>query len=223
MARQGLEEYIAHYTDALPYSIVPNGNGVGPGNPTGNNAAGSPLGPVNQNGNGAPGSFRVGSWTNYLSTAYGAGVSPAYPGSVTELFPFNFLSQTSGNQARNTGVNNAYGLRGAQGGLGGQGGQGGLGGQGGQGGQGATGCGGAGRGLAGRVTTGVVVAVRGDGFDVKAQDGQVYTINVAPCTQLNANKADYILETGHQAVVKGEPKSAGNNFVWDASLVTCLQ
>jgi hypothetical protein len=194
LARQGLEELIAHYSDALPYAIVPNGNGsTNPGTPFGNNPSGSPLGPINTNGNGAPGSFRVPSWTNYLSTAYGAGVSPAFPGSVTELFPFNFLSSTSGNQSANTGVNNGYGnIRGTTGGNTGNGANGGRG-----------GCGGNGSGLAGRVTTGVVVAVRTDAFDIQGNDGQKYTINVAPCTQLNANKADYIMETGHQAVVKG--------------------
>ena len=82
MARLGLEELIALYTDALPYAIVPNGNGVGAGTPTGNNPSGSPLGPVNTSGNGAFGSFTIPSWTNYLSSAYGAGVNPAFPGSV---------------------------------------------------------------------------------------------------------------------------------------------
>lgn len=80
-----------------------------PGTPFGNNPSGSPLGPINTNGNGAPGSFRVNNWANYLSLAYGAGVSPAFTGSVTELFPFNFLSTTSGNQAYDTTVVNGYG------------------------------------------------------------------------------------------------------------------
>lgn len=62
------------YTNALPYAIVPNGNGTGAGSPTGNNPSGSPLGPINTNGNGASGSFTVSSWTNYLSSAFGAGV-----------------------------------------------------------------------------------------------------------------------------------------------------
>ncbi len=188
---------------------------------------------MNQGGNGAPGSFRVSSWTSYLSTAYGAGVSPAYPGSVTQLFPFNFLSTTSGNQGQNTGVTNAYGnIRGGAGGNGGRGGddgRGGLGGNGGRGGDdgrgavgGQGGCGGGNGGLAGRVATGVVVSVRADSFDIKADDGSVYTIRVAPCTQLNANRADYVMETGHQAVVKGNEAQGGKN-IWDASLITCLQ
>lgn len=88
---------------------MPNGNGIGAGNPTGNNPSGSPLGPINTNGNGASGSFTVLNWTNYLSSAFGAGVHPSFPGSVTSLYPFNFLSTTSGNQGTNTNVNNQYG------------------------------------------------------------------------------------------------------------------
>lgn len=203
LARLGLEELIAHYTNALPYAIVPNGNGAtNPGTPFGNNPSGSPLGPVNANGDGAPGSFRVNSWTNYLSTAYGAGVNPAYPGSVTQLFPFNFLSGTSGNQAQGTLVNNNYGNIRGQGGQGGQG-----------------GCGGSGIGA--RVTTGVVVEVRQSSFDLRANDGQVFTINVAPCTQLAANVAGYTMEAGDKAVVKGY--DSGVAHVWNGAQATCLR
>jgi len=77
-----LNEFVYSRTDALPYAIVPNGLGNNPGTPNGNNPSGSPLGPVRTNGNGAPGSFRISNWSNYLSTAYGAGVSPALIGSV---------------------------------------------------------------------------------------------------------------------------------------------
>ena len=203
LSRLGLEELIAHYSDALPYAIVPNGNGVGAGTPNGNNPAGSPLGPISLNGNGAPGSFRVNSWTNYLSTAYGAGVNPAFTGSVTELFPFNFLSTAVG-----LNVNNAYhGIRGE----GREEGRGNV-----------TGGGCGGQGVGARVTTGTVVSVRSTSFDVRQQDGQVFTVNVAPCTQLNANRADYILETGHQAVVKGV-QPVGKPLTLDASQVTCLR
>lgn len=238
MARQGLEELIAHYTDALPYSIVPNGNGVtDPGAPYGNNPSGSPLGPVNQGGNGAPGSFRVTNWTSYLSTAYGAGVSPAYPGSVTELFPYNFLSSVGGNMSQNTNVNNIYsgmtsgadrddavrigngsigpdgfvvssGVNGRDNGFQGSNGMGG-------------GCGGSGS-IGQRVTTGSVVQVRSDGFDVKAADGQIYTIKVAPCTRLNANKANYNMKVGHQTIVKGF-QDQSKLRTWNGDQITCLE
>ena len=115
LARLALEEIIAHYSDALPYSIVPNGNGkTFAGTPYGNNPSGSPLGPVDTSGNGAPGAFLIKDWTHYLSQAFGAGIHPAFPGSVNELFPFNFLSLVKGNDVRNT-----YGqLRGGCGGAG---------------------------------------------------------------------------------------------------------
>lgn len=201
MARQGLEELIAHYTDALPYAIVPNGNGVGSGTPNGNNPSGSPLGPVRTNGNGAPGAFKVGSWTNYLSTAYGAGVSPAFLGSVNELFPFNFLSGVSGNQSQGTNVVNNYpGLRGDNDRDGRRG-----------------RCGA--QNVARNVVTGVVVEVRADGFDVRDQDGVVHNVAIAPCTQLNANVANYRVAKGHRAVAKGWV----SNDVVQAEAVTCVQ
>lgn len=99
LARLALEEIISSYTTALPYAIVPNGNGQNPsanqGGIAGNNPSGSALGPISTNGNGAPGAFTVTNWTNYLSQAFGAGVNPAFPGSVNALYPFSFGSQVS--------------------------------------------------------------------------------------------------------------------------------
>ena len=103
LARLALEELIAHYSDALPYSIVPNGNGETPaGTPSGNNPSGSPLGPIKTDGNGAPGSFMITNWTHYLSSAFGAGVNPAFTGSVTRLYPFNFGSVVYDQKVVNT-------------------------------------------------------------------------------------------------------------------------
>lgn len=135
------------------------------------------------------------SWLNYLSSAYGAGVNPSFPGSVTELFPFNFLSTVSGNVAQGTNILNGYGnIRGQTGQTG----------QAGQGGQTTiTGGGCGGNNLNQKVATGVVVEVREDSFDIRADDGQIYGIKVAPCTRLNANIANYKMKKGHQAVVKG--------------------
>lgn len=79
-----------------------------PGTPYGNNPSGSPLGPIKNNGNGVPGSFKINNWVNYLSSAYGAGVNPNFLGSVNELFPFNFLSETYGNMSQGTNINNVY-------------------------------------------------------------------------------------------------------------------
>ena len=96
-----MEETIAHYSDALPYSIVPNGNGEGAGTPFGNNPSGSALGTVKRDGDGAPGEFKIANWTHYLSMAYGSGVNPAYKGSVNTLYPFNFHSIVKGHHVSN--------------------------------------------------------------------------------------------------------------------------
>jgi hypothetical protein len=97
-----LEEIIAHYSNALPYAIVPNGNlQTQPGTPFGNNPSGSPLGPIKVDGDGAEGYFTIKSWTHYLSQAFGSGVHPAFKGSVTKLFPFHFLSIVKGHRVEN--------------------------------------------------------------------------------------------------------------------------
>ena len=102
LARLAVDELIAKYTSALPYVIVPNGNGMtDPGVPYGNNPSGSPLGPLKTDGNGAPGSFKIKNWTHYLSEAFGAGIHPSFIGSVTELYPFNFFSEVDGHMVTN--------------------------------------------------------------------------------------------------------------------------
>lgn len=59
---------------------------------------------------------------------------------------------------------------------------------------------------------------------MKADDGLIYTINVAPCTQLNANKANYKMAAGHKAIVKGwrAANAKANRVAVDGSQVTCL-
>ena len=191
MARLALEELIAHYSDALPYSIVPNGNGeTNAGTPYGNNPSGSPLGPVRTDGNGAPGSFKINNWTHYLSLAFGAGVHPSFKGSVTELFPFNFLSEVDGNM-----VNNNYGSSGSQGGCGGSG--------------------------PVRIASGTVISVGERSFKVRLDNGEVYDIEVSPCTKLNANKAGYQIQRGDEAIVKGTQRNHSQGM--HASQITCLR
>ena len=88
LARLALEELIAHYSDALPYAIVPNGNGrTNAGTPAGNNPSGSALGPAASTHQ-ASGSFRINDWTHYLSQAFGSGIHPAYAGEVNTAYPF---------------------------------------------------------------------------------------------------------------------------------------
>lgn len=48
-----MQELLRERSNALPYSVVPNGNGVtNAGTPNGNNPRGSPLGPLSVNNNG---------------------------------------------------------------------------------------------------------------------------------------------------------------------------
>lgn len=94
LADTAVEEILTVYTSALPFAIVPNGNGVNPGSPAGNNPSGSPLGPVAVNQGGAVNTQQVtiGDLNSYLSTAYGAGVDPARPSTVTTLYPLSTLT-----------------------------------------------------------------------------------------------------------------------------------
>lgn len=163
-----MEELIAKYSNGLPYAIVPNGNGnTYAGTPAGNNPSGSPLGPIVYNGNGAEGSYTVSSWTNYLSQAFGAGVNPAFPGSVTALYPFSFSSRVRGN----TVINGAYYSSGSGSGSGnirGGDNDGNLGLDWLNGVYGQSGCGGNGES---RSITGTISAVRDDSFDVTTSSG----------------------------------------------------
>ena len=85
LARLALEEIITKYSDALPYSIVPNGNGVGVGVPAGNNAIGSGLGPYF----GSRSIYNFHSkteFTNFISEYFGKGISVKYPGIIESLY-----------------------------------------------------------------------------------------------------------------------------------------
>lgn len=94
LADLGVQEIIASSTTALPFSIVPNGNGLTPaGLPAGNNPSGSPLGAVPERNEVAPGSpVVVGDLSSYLSQAYGASVDPTKPSTVSSLYPLSTLT-----------------------------------------------------------------------------------------------------------------------------------
>ncbi len=111
LADLGVQEIIATSTSALPFSIVPNGNGVTPaGTPAGNNPSGSPLGPVADRNQVVPGSpVVVGDLGNYLSQAYGAGVDPTKPSTVTTLYPISGLTLQALTGQSTAGVFNADG------------------------------------------------------------------------------------------------------------------
>ena len=103
LARLALEEIIAHYSNALPYAIVPNGNGnTESGVPSGNNPSGSPLGPTDDSIRDT--SFPITSWVHYLSQAFGAGVHPKYTGVVHRLYSFDYLEEVNVRQSDRYGV-----------------------------------------------------------------------------------------------------------------------
>lgn len=106
LADTAVSEIIASSTAALPFSIVPNGNGQTPaGSPAGNNPSGSPLGSVPDRNQIVPGSpVVVGDLNTYLSQAYGAGVDPSRPSTVTTLFPLSSLTVQALTGQNNAGV-----------------------------------------------------------------------------------------------------------------------
>lgn len=216
IARQAQEELIAYYSNGLPYVIVPNGNGnTNPGTPAGNNPSGSPLGPVNQGGNGAPGSYTITNWVSYLSQAYGAGVSPAYTGSVTALYPFSFSSVVRGNNVYNNirDASNSAGSSSLSSGSSSSSSSSSW----------SSWCGGSSTSspvnLPSVSTTGTVVAVRDTSFDMRLSDGSIVTVNVAPCTSLNSNTQNYQIRSGDVAVVKAWQQSSS---ALNGQSVTCL-
>ena len=157
---------------------MPNGNGKTPaGNPAGNNPSGSPLGPIKADGNGAPGSFKISSWTHYLSSAFGAGVHPSFKGSVTILYPFNFESVVDGNMVENKVEEEGRKNMGACGGNGPM-----------------------------RVMNGEVIEVGEMSFTIKLKNGEKERIDVLPCTKMNSNVANYKMKKGDEVIVKGTRK-----------------
>ena len=84
-------------SDALPYAVIPNGNGLTPaGTPAGNNPDGSPLGPVATTRGSGFSSTRTGSLTHYLSGAYRTGADPTRPHTVNDQFPFTIFNINNG-------------------------------------------------------------------------------------------------------------------------------
>ena len=72
-----------------------------------------------------------------------------------------------------------------------------------------------------RVASGTVISIGMNSFKVRLENGEVYEIAVSPCTKLNANKADYQIKVGDEAIVKGTHRGSGRNM--NASQVTCLR
>ena len=94
LARLALEEIISKFSDALPYSVIPNGNGeTNIGNPPGNNAIGSGLGPYFGKKSISTFSSKA-DFTSFLSQHFGSGISLRYEGNVEKLFQVKQNSHT---------------------------------------------------------------------------------------------------------------------------------
>ena len=94
LADEAVEEMIRSSTTANVFSIIPNGLGeTEAGTPAGNNPSGSPLGPVKVRNEVHPGAkVAIGDLSNYLSNAYGAGVDPSKPSTVSFLYPLSVVT-----------------------------------------------------------------------------------------------------------------------------------
>lgn len=75
MADLQVEEIIAQYTTALPFSVIPRANSVG----------------STQTQN----TVSIGDLNTYLSSAYRAGVDPARPSTVTNLYPLSVTTRST--------------------------------------------------------------------------------------------------------------------------------
>lgn len=65
---------------------------------------------------------------------------------------------------------------------------------------GSNGCGGFGRT---RSVTGTISSIKNDSFDIRADNGQSYTVAVSPCTTLVSNRNRYRAKKGDYALIKG--------------------
>lgn len=219
LADLGVQEIIASSTTALPFAIVPNGNGLTPsGLPAGNNPSGSPLGAVPERNEVAPGSpVVVGDLSSYLSQAYGASVDPTKPSTVSSLYPLSSLTVQALTGQSNSGIFNPDGSftgsqNGALNGLSGLPGR-------------ATGSGSnplssfSCNGQSGLTQgQGVVTSVQPGKIILTLQNGNKLTLNIAGCSNLNAVRQNYSITPQTPVYYKGVQTTQGVNL----SQLTCV-
>ena len=73
-----------------------------------------------------------------------------------------------------------------------------------------------------QIATGSIVKVNNDSFEVQTNDGKILKVNISPCTRLNSNKADYSMQYGDQAYVKGYIYETDRKML-DGVQVTCIR
>ena len=195
-----MEELLRERSSALPYSIVPNGNGVSTaGTPTGNNPRGSPLGPlvVNNPSNNpnayAQASSQITDYSNYLSSAYANGVDPTRPETLTQSYPFS-VYRPLGAQLRNqatlvpitgpdgtplVGISNVDGVPSYTGDFS---------------------CSSAPNAL----INGLITQVGNNVVTIKGSDQKEYVARIGSCTQASADRKNYTMSVGDQIQFSGQ-------------------
>lgn len=175
LARLALEEIISKFSDALPYSVIPNGNGeTNIGNPPGNNAIGSGLGPYFGKKSISTFTSRA-DFTSFLSEVFGSGVSIRYEGGVEKLFQ---VKQSSNPLGENECVL-----------------------------------------VEEKVVSGEVISSDLTSFDLLADGGEVFKVEVTICSDIQANLEGHAIQRGDTAIVKGNIVSPR---ILEALDVVCL-
>ena len=178
LARLALEEIISQFSDALPYSVIPNGNGeTNIGIPPGNNAIGSGLGPYF--GRKSINVFNTkGDFTSFLSRYFGQGISLRYEGKVERLF------QVKSSESRSSSLTSERCLYHDE-----------------------------------LVLSGEVISSSLTDFDLLAEGGEVYKIEITICSNIQANIEAHSVQKGDTVIVKGNTVSPR---VLEALDIVCL-
>lgn len=198
LADIAVEEIISSSTSALPFSIVPNGNGfTNPGAPFGNNPAGSPLGPVANRDEVDPSrQVVIGDLSSYLSRAYQAGVDPARPSTVSTLYPLSVSTLETLVQQSTVGVFNPDRTFVAP-----------------AGGVGNFACGSTGaldpNAYFGQ---GTIYSVQPGLIRVRGNNGQMYSLRVGGCSNLEATQQNHVLGLQDTVYFRGVPAQGGYNL-----------
>lgn len=195
LADIAVEEVIASSTSALPFSIVPNGNGqTNVGTPIGNNPSGSPLGPIRIRNEVDPSrQIIVGDISSYLSRAYGAGVDPSKPSTVSTVYPLSVATLQTLVAQGTTGILNAdpnyqYPSNGIYG----------------------FGCSGGNSDLT--YGQGTIYSVQPGMIQVRDQVGGLVNLRVGGCSNLEATQSGHILGLQDTVYYRGVQSNAGINL-----------
>ena len=194
LADIAVEEVIATSTSALPFSIVPNGNGqTNAGTPLGNNPSGSALGPVRIRNEVDPSrQIVIGDLSTYLSRAYEVGVDPSKPSTVSTVYPLSVATLQTLVAQGSTGIlnpdpNYQYPSNGIYG----------------------FGCSSASNLAYGQ---GTVYSVQPGMIQVRNQNNQLVNLRISGCSNLEATQQGHMLGLQDKVYYRGIQGSSGFNL-----------